>query len=154
MSWKQGLLPHCLLMRALCVNEQGETHCGHLTLFSWHEKQQVESTEKTSFLSAFTVITFHSKAFFTHMEINVWVCMCVTIKHIIFTNSNAHNQLFLHTGMLHTNSKLPVQYAHMNTPRLIHTYILYTYTLSPHWCLHTIPQSKMASHDTENMEKH
>ena len=78
MSGKQGLQPHCLLMRLFVwMNRGRHTQCGHLALFLWLEKQQVESVVKNLFLSVFTVITFHSKVLCIHMEAGTWVYVCI-----------------------------------------------------------------------------
>lgn len=121
------------------MNRGRHTQCGHLALFLWLEKQQVESVVKNLFLSVFTVITFHSKVLCIHMEAGTWVYVCVTVKHTSFSHIQILIILYFCTDVCST--KIPIYHCiHTNTHTLALT--------------HTYTGSKMASHDTQNMEKH
>lgn len=126
MSGKQSLQPHCLLMRALCVNEQRETHTmwtPHIVLVDW--KTTGGEGSKTLFLSAFTVITFHSIASLAHMEAGMWACDCEA--HLIFTYSHTYYPLFF--SHMHAPQKYPftILCTHSQTHRHTHSH-RHTYT--------------------------
>lgn len=111
MSGKQSLQPRCLLMRALCVNEHRHTRTmwtPRVVLLVW--KTTGGEGSENLFLSAFTVITFHSKPFLTHMEAGMWVC--VSEAQLIFTLSYIYYPLYC---MPHKNRHSQFLAAHTKT---------------------------------------